>query len=229
MSSSSLSLALVALPAVPLFLYIRQVLCVERERSLASSESHDERTVRVLASAHGFGLQGVRRHFHLDFAFTQLNHASYGCAPYPVMAAAQASMLAIEAYPDRFMRREDQGQAQVRAACDSLAGALLGAPPGSCAFVENATAGVNAVLRSLRLQPGDVMVLTDHTYNACKNAVLDVSERCGVRVVTHSMSLPLQRGQGGKGSYEDGIVEDYQRTLQGVEEGKLAFCLLDHM
>ena len=203
-------------------------LCTRRD-SKQATECPDTSKYHTLSAKHGYGLGGVRRHFALDFSYTHLNHASFGSAPHPVMHAARERMLYIESYPDRFMRRQEEGPELLTAAADACAAALLGAPAGSCAFVENATAGVNAVLRSLRLRPGDVLVITDHTYNACKNAVLDVTQRSGSSVITHSVSLPLSRGKDGKGSYEDGLVESWEKTLSSIPAGKIAFCLIDHM
>ena len=220
-------LALSALALPPLLLWLRA-----RARAAAAAAAPQPppaaATAGSLAARHGFGL-AARRHFLLDFSYVHLNHASYGAAPRAVVQAASREMALIEAYPDRFMRREDEGQAAVARAADALAAELLRAPPGTTAFVENATAGVNAVLRSLRLRPGDVILLTDHTYNACRNAALDVAERTGAEIVTHRMALPLRRGGGGAGSYADGLVEDYAATLASIAPGRLAFCLLDHM
>jgi isopenicillin-N epimerase len=39
---------------------------------------------------------------------------------------------------------------------------FLGASPQDLVFVSNATAGVNAVLRSIPFEPGDELLVTDH-------------------------------------------------------------------
>src|SRR5262249_49209972 len=81
-------------------------------------------------------------------AVTYLNHGSYGVAAHRVMAAQAAWRERIERNPTRFMRRELE--AAQRQAAARLA-TYLGADGDDLVFLDNATAGANAVLRSLDL------------------------------------------------------------------------------
>ena len=69
---------------------------------------------------------------------------------------------------------------------------LIGCGAENLVFVSNATAGVNAVLRSLRFRPGDELLITNHGYNACSNVVRYVAQREGATVVTAEIPLPLE-------------------------------------
>ena len=62
-------------------------------------------------------------------------------------------------------------------------------------FVANATAGVNAVLRSLTFVPGDELLVTTHTYAACRKTVDYVAARCNARVGAAPLPFPLQSDQ----------------------------------
>ena len=77
----------------------------------------------------------------------------------------------------------------LRHAADRL-GAFIGADGKDIAFVENATTGCNAVLRSLRLAPDDEIVVLSHGYGAVRNTVRFVTERAGARMVEAAVPFP---------------------------------------
>ena len=106
----------------------------------------------------------LRKQFLLDPGLVFLNHGSYGACPKEVFADYQHWQLELERNPVAFLgRRSAALLAQARA---RLA-ASLGAATADLAFVPNATTGVNTVAQSLRLQPGDEVLATDHEYGAC--------------------------------------------------------------
>jgi len=95
----------------------------------------------------------------------------------------------MERQPVRFMVRElPPALARARAA---LAG-FVGADPADLVFLENATAGVNSVLRSLRFEPGDEIVVTALGYPAVLNAARYVAAQSGARLVTVELPLPIR-------------------------------------
>jgi isopenicillin-N epimerase len=126
-------------------------------------------------------------HWTLDPAIAFLNHGSFGAAPRPVLAAQQAWRDRMEAEPVRFFSYElEPALDQARAAL----GAFVAADPNDLAFVPNATAGTNTILRSLRFDPGDELLTTDHAYNAAKNTMEYVARRDGASVVIAPVAFP---------------------------------------
>ncbi|HEX7471977.1 MAG TPA: aminotransferase class V-fold PLP-dependent enzyme [Candidatus Limnocylindrales bacterium] len=128
-------------------------------------------------------------HWTLDPTVAFLNHGSFGAAPRVVQEAQRAWRDRMEREPVRFLDRElDRHLAYVR----ERLGAFIGARPEDLAFVSNATTGVNTVLQSLRWEPGDELLSTDHEYNATLNALRHVAARDGARVVIARIPFPIR-------------------------------------
>lgn len=125
----------------------------------------------------------------LDPDVTHLNHGSFGATPVRVLEDQDDWRRRLESNPVRFFGEEyHPALADARA---RLVGFLGGEEAGT-AFVTNATTGVNAVLSSLPLGPGDEIVLTNHEYNACRNAAEAWAQRAGAKVVEVSVPFPLE-------------------------------------
>lgn len=130
----------------------------------------------------------ARGEWPLDPAIAYLNHGGFGVTPNEVLAAQAEWRARMERNPLRFMTLELP--AAQRAAAATLA-AYLGARGDDMVFVANATAGVNAVLRSLDFRPGDEILLTSLGYGAVAKAARYVAERSGARIVEVPIPLPL--------------------------------------
>jgi isopenicillin-N epimerase len=125
----------------------------------------------------------------LDPSVTYLNHGSFGACPSAVLAAQTALRLEMEREPVDFLVAKLP--ARLDAAREALA-VFIGADPADLVFVPNATAAVNAVLRSISLGPGDELLLTNHTYAACRKTADFVAERTGARVVVATLPFPCR-------------------------------------
>lgn len=124
----------------------------------------------------------------LDPDVTFLNHGSFGACPLDVLDRQREIQTLLEREPvDFLVRRMTPLLDESR---DTLA-ELIGADPADVVFVQNATAGVNAVLRSLKFQPGDEILVTAHDYNACRNVVRFVAGQTGAVVVEAELPLPV--------------------------------------
>ena len=135
----------------------------------------------------------IRGEFMLDPDFLTVNHGSFGAAPLGVLAAQDEWRRRLEAQPTRFMRNELPKA--LRAAAGKL-GRFLGAAGEDIAFVDNATTGCNAVLRSLAFKPGDEILVLDHVYGAVRNTVRHVAERAGARMVEAAIPFPNPTADG---------------------------------
>jgi isopenicillin-N epimerase len=121
-----------------------------------------------------FGREMVT-HWMLDPSVTYLNHGTVGAVPRRVLDAQQAIRDDIERRPAQFLLREvatfagrpRREPTRLREAADHVA-AFIGASGRDVVFVDNATTGVNAVLRSIVFEPDDEILLTDHNYEAVR-------------------------------------------------------------
>ncbi|MEO8311521.1 MAG: aminotransferase class V-fold PLP-dependent enzyme [Caldimonas sp.] len=142
--------------------------------------------------------------FPLEPGGVYLNHGTVGVTPKAVMQARVALLDEIERHPARFMLRElahlrastsalpaDPGAPSRLRAAASRVGAFLGCAGDALAFVDNASSGVNAVLRSLALAPGDEIVVTDHAYGGVARAVAFLAAERGAVVKTVAWPVPI--------------------------------------
>lgn len=67
---------------------------------------------------------------------------------------------------------------------------LLGAQPAELVLVENASAGVNCVLRSMTWQPHDALVILDVAYPMTRNLVMWLQRRYNLCVLVVKVPLP---------------------------------------
>jgi isopenicillin-N epimerase len=135
----------------------------------------------------------------LDPHILYLNHGTVGVTPRRVLATQQAIREEIERQPAQFLLRElaDIGDraprpegTRIRAAAGAVA-EFLGARGEDLVFADNATTAINAVLRSLPLQAGDEILVTDLAYGAISNAATYVAAGAGATARAVEMPHPL--------------------------------------
>ena len=128
-------------------------------------------------------------HWDLDPELVFLNHGSFGATPRAVMEEQRKWQRQMERNPVGFM--EDELPAMLDRARVAV-GHHLRCDPDDLALIENATSGVNGVLRSLRFAPGDELLVPDHAYKACRNVLDYVASRSNARVVTVEIPFPIE-------------------------------------
>jgi isopenicillin-N epimerase len=152
--------------------------------------------------------------FTLDPSWTFLNHGSFGACPRAVQSAQDALRARMERQPVQFLANDYESL--VDAARNALA-IFLGADPEGLVFVPNATTGVNAVLQSIDLGTGDDVLVTDHAYNACRNALDRVARKAGARVCVAAVPFPL--------SDPDAVVQ----AIREAVTPRTRIALIDHV
>lgn len=160
----------------------------------------------------------------LDPDVTYLNHGTVGVTPRQVLVVQQAIKDEMERAPSQFLLRAQSGlvgapltrPSRVRQAAAEIA-AAVGARGDDVVFVDNATTGVNAVLRSLPLAPGDELLLTDHNYGATLRTAQFVAREHGATVRVARVPYPRFDPAA--------LVESVARTISD----RTRIAVLDHI
>jgi len=150
----------------------------------------------------------------LDPDVTFLNHGSFGAVPRTLIAEQRRLQELMEFNPTRFLTFELPKA--LRAAADRLA-AFVGGSGTDYVFVENATAGCNTVLASIRFSPGDEILVTNHCYPAVFKAAKFHASRSGAIVVEAEVPFPLNN--------EADIIEAVASKL----DSRTRLVVLDHV
>lgn len=131
----------------------------------------------------------VAANWTLDPEVTFLNHGSFGATPRCVLEKQSQLRAQMERQPVKFLDRDLRPMLD-----ESLAtiGALLGTSPKNLAFVPNATYGINSVVKSLRFEPGDELVIVEHGYGAIIKTLQNVADRTGAKVVRVPTPFPVE-------------------------------------
>jgi len=130
-------------------------------------------------------------HLH-DPSICYLNHGAFGGTPQELLDEQHRLRLLMEAEPIDFLARNNESY--WFDAIEPVA-RFLNSDVDGTVFVQNATAGVNAVLQSFPWRPGDEILTTNHRYDAVRSTLDYSASRWGVRVVEAEVAYPLQSGQ----------------------------------
>lgn len=103
----------------------------------------------------------VKKSFSLKKGLYYFNNASLGPSPEPVIAATEKFRRMLDSFPSKYMWGgwiKDKEDVRKKAA------KLLGASVEEIALIHNTTEGMNVVASSLKLEPGDEVILIDHEH-----------------------------------------------------------------
>ena len=130
----------------------------------------------------------IRDLFLLNPDIIFLNHGSFGATPRPVLNAFQRWQRELEYQPVKFLVRDLFNYLEYARLVLSK---YLHTNPDSLVYIPNATFGVNIVARSLQLEEGDEILLSDHEYGACEYVWEYACKKSGASLIRQPIPLPL--------------------------------------
>ena len=120
-----------------------------------------------------------RSHWQIDPQLAFLNHGSFGACPKAILEKQRTIQDLMERSPVAFFLRELAPL--IKQSKHKLA-AFLDADVEGLVQVVNASEGVSTVLNSVHWQSGDEVIITTHTYLACKHMVEALVQRFGIQL-----------------------------------------------
>jgi selenocysteine lyase/cysteine desulfurase len=161
-----------------------------------------------------FGLPMRKAYFPFAPTFTPLNHGSFSAYPSPVQETQNHYQKLAHERPDTFIVYDLPGI--IDGAREALVG-LLGGDKGEMhvdevVLVNNATTGINVVLRNLKFEEGDVIVYFSTIYSACEKSIGSVAEMSPVRGERIELNYPVED--------EDLVELSRRKVVELRKEGK---------
>lgn len=155
-----------------------------------------------------------RHHWCLAPGIVFLNHGAFGSCPNAILELQTELRRQMEAEPVQFLwRRYEERLEPARRALARF----VGARSPDLVFVANATVGINSVIRSLKLRPGDELLTTNHDYNACHNVLVERARRTGAKLVVAQIPFPIRD--------EDDVLE----AVLGSVTRRTRLAMIDHV
>lgn len=141
--------------------------------------------------------------FLLDPTIIYLNHGSFGATPRPVFESYQRWQRELELQPTEFLGR--RAPSLLRDSREVLA-QYLSTAADNLAYVTNATTGLNAVARALKLGPGDEVLATDHEYGALDRTWRFLAGKQGFQYINQPISVPLTKREAFVEAFWQGVT-----------------------
>ncbi|MCX7833259.1 MAG: aminotransferase class V-fold PLP-dependent enzyme [Ignavibacteria bacterium] len=154
------------------------------------------------------------KYWGLDRNIIYLNHGSFGACPIPVLKKQLSLRKKLESELVRFFTREYE---ELYNNSKRVLADLVNCDYDDIVFVNNATTGVNTILKSYDFEPGDEILITNQIYPACKNAVHFIANKLSLTVNEIKIKLPI------KNKFE--IVN----TIASSITPKTKLALIDHV
>jgi isopenicillin-N epimerase len=156
----------------------------------------------------------MKSQFLLDNTITFLNHGSFGACPKSIFEEFQRIQLELEKDPVDFIQKKfPQYLKQAKAPLANF----LGCDANDFFFVPNPTVAINTIMRSLKLNPGDEILATNHEYGAMDRTWNFYCKKSGAKYIRQNISLPIVS--------KEQIIEEFWKGYNS----KTKIVFLNHM
>ena len=127
--------------------------------------------------------------FILDRKTTFLNHGSFGACTKEVMNQYIEFQYKLENQPVHFIEKEIP---DLMIKSRKSLSTFLNVDSNDLILIDNPTTAINEIIRSLKLQPGDEIISTDHEYGAMDKAWEFITEKTGSIYKNIKLPFPIE-------------------------------------
>ncbi|RLV95422.1 Hercynylcysteine sulfoxide lyase [Spathaspora sp. JA1] len=159
-----------------------------------------------------FGKQFGKKYFSsLDPEVFPVNHGSWGQLPDPILKKFKEASGEQYLYPDKFFH--DLRNKYINAL--KQVSTIVNCDYHNLAIINNATTGVDTILRSYPFEKGDKIVIQSNVFGACGNVVKFLQDRYGIEYIKIEVNYPIS---------DEEILEKFEKVFK---EHKPRLCLFD--
>jgi hercynylcysteine S-oxide lyase len=118
--------------------------------------------------------------FYLDKLYHNVNHGSFGSPPREVITKYREYQEQMDFNPEKFIRftlNEKINETR------KIVSEYINAELDNLVLIENASDGINAVFKSLLVNPGEKILIFDISYTSVKNTAKYLKENRGIEIV----------------------------------------------
>lgn len=134
------------------------------------------------------GMPARENLFVFDKQWDFLNHGAFGAVLEPLMHASHLLRYECERQPLKFF---DRDLFSLVAYALQVMAHFVNCPATELYPLQNVTSGLNCVLQSIALQPGDEVICFSLTYGSTKKMLKDLCDRRGAKLCTIPLTLPV--------------------------------------
>ncbi len=169
-----------------------------------------------------FGEKTRHDHYLMDQDVVYVNHGSYGPCPRFVYEELQRIRLEQEQNPDRWFRSLKY---TLYADCVRAAARRLDCNFEQITLVDNATMGINAILKSrlptFTSKPGGTILCTNLAYGAVLFTIEETAKQRGMDVRMINIQLPIDNKQA--------FIQQFENELNKGDVENIRIAIIDHI
>lgn len=161
----------------------------------------------------------LRSEFHLALELTQLNHGSFGVVPREVMKHQIQVLEEQESHPDRWFR--GIYFKYVEESRRTLANLINAKNVDDVVLVENASSAVNSVLRSMRFNAGDKILVLSTSYQMVLDTLQWLVGEFQVEIIQAVLDYPINSDRD--------IIQPFQECISQLPFGNVKLAIFSHI